>query len=210
MYGDLKIINNDILTNLDGLASLNSIGGELNISENDALSNCAIDAVCNSSIIVGGTVTISRNTGNCIDEIVALASCIEVIEGEADLIAATFLEGSRNPLPTGPILRAEEGNREIYMKFDLSSFNGTISNAELTMQVASDPGNGDLKVFLASDSNWTETGLNGTNKPVAVGSALALISGTHSLGQTKSWNLDVSNLSTGEELTLIVKHSNGN
>lgn len=209
MYADLSVINNDMLTNVAGLSNLRSIGGNFNISENNALSDCAIDPVCDSDTIVGGTITISGNTGNCADVTVAKAACVQV-EAAADLIAATYLQGTRNPEPSGPILRAEEGNREIYLKFDLSSFSGPITLATLQMQVASDPGNGTLEVFLGSNSNWTETGLNGSNKPVAVGSALATITGTHSLGQTKTWNLDVSQLASGGEITLIVKHSNGN
>ncbi len=131
-------------------------------------------------------------------------------EGPADLIDATYLQGSSNPDPTGPILRAEQGNREVYLKFDLSTFSGPITEATLQMQVASDPGNGTLEVFLGSSSNWTETGLNGGNKPTAVGGALATITGTHSLGQVKTWDLNVAQLSSGGPVTLIVKHSNGN
>ncbi len=128
----------------------------------------------------------------------------------ANLIDATYLQGSSNPEPLGPILRVEEGIRETYIKFDLASFTGTISEARLEMFVSSDPGFGTLEVFLGSDSNWTETTLTGTNSPTAVGSALASISGTHALGQTKIWNLDVSQLTSGGLLTLIVKHSSGN
>ncbi len=210
MFGDLSVINNDILTNLSGLSNLNNVGGEFNISGNNALSDCAIDAVCDADSIVGGTVTISGNTGNCTNIITATAACSEVVEANANLLAAAYLQGSRNPEPTGPILRVEEGNRESYLKFDLSGFTGDITEARLEMVVSGDPGNGTLEVFLASSSNWTETGLNGGNKPATVGQALAAISGTHSLGQTKVWNLDVSNLPSSGELTLIVKHSNGN
>lgn len=132
------------------------------------------------------------------------------VTATADLLEATFLQGSSNPNPNGPILRAEEGKRETYLKFDLSSFGGSISEAVLQMQIASDPGFGTLEVFLGSGSDWTESGLNGANKPSVVGSALASLTGTHSLGQTKIWNLDVTSLTSGGELTLIVKHSNGN
>ncbi len=128
----------------------------------------------------------------------------------ANLLEATFLQGSSNPYPTGPILRAEEGRRVVYMKYDLSAFTGTVTEAELKMQVASDPGHGTLEVFMGSHSNWTESGLNGSNKPVAVGNALASISGTHSLGQTKTWRLNASQIPTGGVITLIVKHSAGN
>ena len=136
--------------------------------------------------------------------------CEIPVEGFADLIDATYLQGSSNPSPLGPILRAEQGNREIYMKFDMSSFSGSITQAQLQMQVAGDPGFGTLQVFLGSNSNWTESGLNGSNKPSVVGSALASISGTHSLGQIKTWNLNVGQMPTSDLITLIVKHSNGN
>ncbi len=152
---------------------------------------------------------IDNNCDGLIDDEDPELTC-EGMEGPADLIEATYLMGTSNPSPLGPILRAEEGNRETYMKFDLSGFSGPVTGAELRMTVASDPGNGTLEVFLGSSSNWTETGLNGGNKPTAVGGPIGSISGTHSLGQTKVWNLDVGQLASGGEITLIVKHSNGN
>ncbi|GAB5472079.1 MAG: hypothetical protein Mars2KO_01780 [Maribacter sp.] len=136
--------------------------------------------------------------------------CSLVVEGEADLIHATYLQRANNPQPNGPLLRVEKRIREAYLKFDLSDFSGSITEARLEMQVASDPGNGTVEVFLGSNSNWTETGLNGSNKPIGVGVALAAIGGSHAVGQTKVWNLDVASLSTGGELTLIVKQSSGN
>ena len=153
---------------------------------------------------------IDNNCDGLIDDADPNVTCDVITEGEADLIEATFLQGSSNPSPTGPILRVEEGIRETYLKFDLGACTGPVSEARLEMVVASDPGNGTLEVFRASNSSWTETGLNGSNNPATVGNAIASISGTHSLGQTKIWDLDVSQLTTGGLLTLIVKHSNGN
>ncbi len=150
-----------------------------------------------------------NNCDGLVDDEDSTVEC-DLTEGPADLIDATYLQGSSNPAPTGPILRAEQGNRVVYLKFDLSTFSGPISEAQLQMQVASDPGNGTLEVFLGSSTDWTETGLNGGNKPSAVGSALATITGTHSLGQVKTWDLNVAQLSSGGPVTLIVKHSNGN
>jgi hypothetical protein len=63
---------------------------------------------------------------------------------------------------------------------------------------------------MGDSSEWTETGLNGNNKPSEVGSALAAITGTHGLGQMNVWDLDVSQISAGDFITLIVKHSDGN
>ncbi|MGF1558671.1 MAG: hypothetical protein ACFCUL_06240, partial [Flavobacteriaceae bacterium] len=73
--------------------------------------------------------------------------CANQVESFADLIDATFLQGSTNPSPTGPILRAEQNNREIYLKFNLSPSTGPITAAQLQMQVSSDPGSGTLQVF---------------------------------------------------------------
>ncbi|WP_461445396.1 Ig-like domain-containing protein, partial [Maribacter sp.] len=137
-------------------------------------------------------------------------TCDETVQAEADLVEATYLQGSKNPQPFGPLLRVEKNNRETYIKFDLSDFSGALIEAVLEMQVTGDPGNGNISVFLGSSSNWSEDGLSRNNKPNAIGNALAFISGTHALGQTIVWNLDVSRLSTGNELTLIVKHGNGN
>ena len=153
---------------------------------------------------------IDNNCDGLIDDEDPSVICDVVMEGEADLIEATYLQGSSNPEPLGPILRVEEGRRETYIKFDLNSFTGTITEARLEMFVASDPGNGIIEVFLGSDSNWTETGLNGANRPSAIGAAVASINGTHSLGQTKLWNLDVSQLPVGDLLTLVIRHSAGN
>jgi len=127
-----------------------------------------------------------------------------------DVIDGTYLEGDKNPKANGPLLRAEEGNREIYLKFDLSSFNETINQAQLQMQVSSDPGNGFLEVFKGSSSNWNESSLTGTNKPIAVGNAISSISGEHLVGNTKIWDLDISDISSGDFITLIVRHRNGN
>lgn len=151
----------------------------------------------------------SQLAGNSGEELSLNFQIIEV-KSSADLIAATYLQGTMNPNPKGPILRTEEGNRETYLKFDVSAFSGPITEAQLKMQVASDPGFGTLEVYLGSDSNWTETGLNGANKPTIVGEAIASISGAHSLNEIKIWDLDVSQISNDGLLTLIVKHTNGN
>lgn len=210
MFANLSIVDNDRLTSLSGLANLNSVGGDMSIIGNRTLSDCAIQAVCDSDTIVGGLVTISGNSGNCIDLLTARSFCTAIVETNVSLLEATYLQGANNPEPTGPILRVEKGNRETYLKFDMSTISGDITEARLEMQVASDPGNGNLQVFLGSSSEWTETGLNGGNKPIALGNAIAAINGTHALGQTKVWNLDVESLSSDDELTLVIKQSSGN
>ena len=196
------------------------------IDDADPLVNCTIlvdtdddgytdDVDCddnNPAINPGATEICDGIDNNCdglIDDADPSVSC-GVIETEVDLVDATYLQGASNLEPLGPILRAEQGRRVVYMKFDLSSINGTISEAELLLQVASDPGFGTLDIFLGNHADWTETTLNFTNRPITVGASMASISGTHSLGQIKTWNLDASRLPNSGFITLILTHSNGN
>lgn len=62
--GDLTINRNDALTDLDGLDSLESVGGILNISYNDALCQSLVDA-CVAGITVSGTVYTGDNKDDC-------------------------------------------------------------------------------------------------------------------------------------------------
>ncbi len=174
---------------------------DVDCNDNDPAINPGAAEVCDG---------IDNNCDGLVDGEDPAVTCDNSTEGFADLIDATYLMGASNPSPQGPILRTEEGNRETYLKFDVSEFGGAIIAAELQMQVASDPGNGTLEVYLGSDSDWTENGLDGSNKPSTVGSPLATITGTHSLGQNKVWDLNVGQLTGGGIITLIVKHSNGN
>ncbi|KAA3640250.1 MAG: HYR domain-containing protein, partial [Bacteroidetes bacterium] len=65
---------NSGVENLEWLSSLNSIGGDLTISFNAILSDCAISAVCD--FIAGtGTRTINANTGCCLNEPILSNAC---------------------------------------------------------------------------------------------------------------------------------------
>ncbi|MEO1713669.1 MAG: PKD domain-containing protein, partial [Bacteroidota bacterium] len=125
-----------------------------------------------------------------------------------DAIDGTFLQGSANPSPLGNIIRVESGNRVAYLKFDLSNI-GDVQSAELKMNVASDPGNGTFNVFLGTNSNWTETGLSGSNAPGQDGASLGSLSGAFNIGQEKTWILDASRINGGGFVTLIVVQSPG-
>ena len=62
--GDLYIGDNDALTNVDGLASLTSVGGFLTISNNGALCEASVLALV-AGWTISGSQTISNNSGAC-------------------------------------------------------------------------------------------------------------------------------------------------
>ncbi len=129
----------------------------------------------------------------------------------ADLIHATFLQGNGNPDPNGNLLRVENGNRVTYLLFDVENASN-LTSAQLEMIVTSDPGNGTIQVFAGNGTGWSETGLNGGNAP-SQGALLGSIGGTHSVGQTKTWNLNANALANAVingQLTLVVVHASGN
>ena len=82
MGGDLYIGSNDLLINLDALANLTSVGGYLDIDDNDALTNCQGPAPVLGwpngppADSVVGDITISSNATGCnsVEEILASVS----------------------------------------------------------------------------------------------------------------------------------------
>jgi hypothetical protein len=76
--GDLAITSNDVLTDISGLSSLTSVGGDLNISNNDALTD--ISGLSNLTA-VGGALSIANNPALCqslVDAFVAACSSCSV------------------------------------------------------------------------------------------------------------------------------------
>ncbi|MBC8489933.1 MAG: T9SS type A sorting domain-containing protein [Bacteroidetes bacterium] len=56
---------NPLLSNLIGLANLTSIGGNLNIVNNDTLSTCEVQSICDYLTAPGGTIEIHDNATGC-------------------------------------------------------------------------------------------------------------------------------------------------
>jgi hypothetical protein len=64
--GDFKIYSNDALANLTGLDNVPTGSIEnLNIQNNSALSNCAVQSICDYLAAPNGTVTINGNAPGC-------------------------------------------------------------------------------------------------------------------------------------------------
>ena len=90
----MDIYDNDLLTNLDGLAKLNSVGGNLYITDNIALTNCqGIAPVLGwpsgpPDDSVGGEIVIERNATGC---------------NSVDEILASYSPPVATPVPTSPL-----------------------------------------------------------------------------------------------------------
>ncbi|MBP2833219.1 T9SS type A sorting domain-containing protein [Aquimarina sp. U1-2] len=104
-------------------------------------------------------------------------------------------------------LRIEAGNRVSYLLFDVGNLNGSIDSAELKLSVGSDPGHGQIRVYLGTSVNWTERNLSNSNKP-SKGRLLATKNTSYTTNKFYTWNLD--GLATSGKICLIVEHTSGN
>lgn len=79
------------------------------------------------------------------------------------------------------IVRVEADERIAYLKFDLSSIEGTPTGAFLEFTTDSDPGEGRLEVLKGIGNNWTEENLSIDNAPEK-GARLGEINTTYRVG----------------------------
>ncbi|GAA4442297.1 hypothetical protein GCM10023091_28840 [Ravibacter arvi] len=76
--GDLIVFRNPALVSLDGLSSLKKITSSVTITNNDALSECAIKAICDFVSVEEALVSIDNNLGDCRDLNAVRAACVEL------------------------------------------------------------------------------------------------------------------------------------
>lgn len=101
-------------------------------------------------------------------------------------------------------IRLDGNYRTGYMKFDMSSISGTITQVQLQVRIDGDSGNGPITIYKGTTTSWTETTLTTSNAP-AMDGALATGDGT---GSIQTFNLSVSDLSIySGDLSLVIKHS---
>ncbi len=143
-----------------------------------------------------------------IDKVVTTALPATPVEQTVTLspIHDAYMQGTTRY--NNDIIRIEQGKRTAYLMFDLSSINGTITNAQLKFKVTSDPGNGNVIVNKGNTNNWTENNLSTTNKP-STGIELGNLNSSFGLGNNKTINLSASPIS-GDKVTLILNMTSGN
>ncbi len=106
------------------------------------------------------------------------------------------------------LLRVQQGYRTAYLKFDVSSINGPITNASLKLTVDEDFGNGNIQIFNASSNNWTESTINSSNAP---GNGSVLGNLNQSFAKQTAYTFDLSNMTvSGNFLSLVVTHTGNN
>lgn len=109
------------------------------------------------------------------------------------------------------IVRLQENFRRSYLMFDLSpidSIQGTITAATLEFIVNTDDGNGTIKVFKGTTSNWSENDLSAKSAPEMV-TELGSIEEVYNVGTKVEIELKFSEISS-EVATLILEHEDGN
>ncbi|WP_299187263.1 DUF5060 domain-containing protein [uncultured Aquimarina sp.] len=104
-------------------------------------------------------------------------------------------------------LRVESGNRVSYLQFVVPTPSETITGVKLQLSVSTDGGNGLIEVYKGTSNNWTESTLSNTNKPEEA-ALLGSLNTTYSEGQSYEWNL--SGISAGETVSLVIKQTGGN
>ncbi|MDO6490961.1 MULTISPECIES: carbohydrate-binding protein [unclassified Cellulophaga] len=104
-------------------------------------------------------------------------------------------------------LRVESGKRLAYLQFTVPATTKTVTSAKLELTVSSDGGNGLIEVFKGSANSWSEANLSNSNKP-SEGVKLGSLNTNYSVGNTYTWNL--SNVTPGQTISLIVKQTGGN
>jgi len=109
------------------------------------------------------------------------------------------------------LVRLQENLRRSYLMFDLSpidSISGTITSASLEFIINTDNGNGIIKVFKGTASNWSENDLSSKSAPEMV-IELGNIDEIYNVGTKVEIELEFTEL-TSEVFTLILEHEDGN
>ncbi len=107
------------------------------------------------------------------------------------------------------LIKIENGRRVGYLQFAVAGVSGDVESALLSMKVATDGGNGTIRFYEGSHSNWTESGLTDANKP-AKGAQVGMVSGTFSVGGVHSADLAPLVRGNGTYSLVVEMDSGGN
>ncbi|SDR00169.1 CBM96 family carbohydrate-binding protein [Flagellimonas zhangzhouensis] len=106
------------------------------------------------------------------------------------------------------IVRVEANVRTTYLKFDLSSIEGTITSAHLEFTTDSDQGYGQLEAYEGLGTDWTEEDLTLDNAP-EMGALLGEMDSEYTAGAVQTMPLD-SDLLTTSMTSIVLNIKSGN
>lgn len=106
------------------------------------------------------------------------------------------------------IIRLRTTDRTSYLMFDLSTLKGELETVELKLTVDEDPGDGTIKVFKASHSDWSENKLSSTTAP-GKEEEVATISKVYTTGATEKISIN-KNLISNEMISFVLTQETGN
>jgi hypothetical protein len=118
------------------------------------------------------------------------------------------------------IVRVEADVRTTYLKFDLRSIEGTITDAYLEFTTDSDQGHGHLEAYKGTGNDWTEETLSLENAP-SIGVLLGEVDSEYAVGYNQRIPLDsksltpsltsiVLNIASGNDISISSKESPNN
>ncbi|MDO6761498.1 DUF5060 domain-containing protein [Tamlana sp. 2_MG-2023] len=129
------------------------------------------------------------------------------VENELSTIHDAYIQNSASF--NNNDLKVEKGVRTAYLLFDTDGLDSYTQSIQLDLTVGDDAGSGELKVYKGNHTNWTETAITAANAPTK-GYLLGSIDETYQKGNTYSITLDISKITIGEPLTLIIEQTSGN
>ncbi len=119
-----------------------------------------------------------------------------------------YTEGGSNM--NDSYLKVEPDNRITYIKFNVDSLSGSeVTSAELTLSCSGDPGDGIIRVYSASDNNWTEEDITGSNSP-STSTELSSLDKSFNTGSNYTWDVTDAVSGTGEYSFILKMDSGGN
>lgn len=105
------------------------------------------------------------------------------------------------------IIRLQANMRTSYLMFDLSSIEGEVETIDLKLTIDTDPGNGTLKIFRGTHTNWSEKQLTSNTAP-AKDIEIATFSKAFETGATEDIVIN-KNLISKEIISLVLEQENG-
>ncbi|MEB8330280.1 DNRLRE domain-containing protein [Flavobacteriaceae bacterium KMM 6897] len=159
------------------------------------------DLFLEAVLIPDNPVDIENTTGSETEEVTLVSKTVEL----SPTNDAYVQEGKGYD---DNIIRLQPTYRTSYLMFDLSTVEGQLENIELKLTVDTDDGDGTIKVFKASHSNWTESKITSTTAPLKE-SELASISKAYKVGATEKINID-KNLIKNEMISFVLTQEDGN